>query len=141
MDTKTKKDNLKGMNDEGFVPQTLKLTLKKKWYEMIESGEKTAEYRELKDYWCTRIKGLGIVCPYAMPSHETGVKLCQKTGKKCKSGTKVTQTCVEFRFGMTKRTMTFDIASLAIHKGNPEWGAPDGDMVININLVPKDSNK
>jgi hypothetical protein len=30
--------------------KTLNLVLKKKWYDMIESGEKTEEYRELKSY-------------------------------------------------------------------------------------------
>lgn len=32
----------------------LHLTLKKKWFDMIASGEKNEEYRELKDYWCNR---------------------------------------------------------------------------------------
>ena len=30
-------------------------TLKKEWYEKIKSGEKTVEYREVKDYWATRL--------------------------------------------------------------------------------------
>ena len=29
--------------------------LKKQWYEKIKSGEKTVEYREVKDYWEKRI--------------------------------------------------------------------------------------
>ena len=29
--------------------------LKKEWYEKIKSGEKTVEYREVKDYWTTRL--------------------------------------------------------------------------------------
>jgi len=33
----------------------LELVLKKKWFDMIESGQKTEEYRELKQYWWTRI--------------------------------------------------------------------------------------
>ena len=28
--------------------------LKKQWYEKIKSGEKTIEYREVKDYWTSR---------------------------------------------------------------------------------------
>lgn len=34
--------------------ETLHLTLKKKWFDMILSGYKKEEYRELKDYWCNR---------------------------------------------------------------------------------------
>lgn len=33
----------------------LELVLKQKWYDMIESGEKTEEYRDIKPYWWTRI--------------------------------------------------------------------------------------
>lgn len=29
--------------------------LKKEWYEKIKSGEKTVEYREVKDYWSIRL--------------------------------------------------------------------------------------
>lgn len=29
--------------------------LKKEWYEKIKSGEKTVEYREVKDYWSKKI--------------------------------------------------------------------------------------
>ena len=32
----------------------LHLTLKKKWFDMILSGEKTEEYREIKEYWFKR---------------------------------------------------------------------------------------
>lgn len=34
---------------------TLFLTLKAKWYDMIESGIKTEEYREFKEYWFKRL--------------------------------------------------------------------------------------
>lgn len=33
----------------------LRLNLKAKWYEMIESGEKQEEYREIKEYWTKRL--------------------------------------------------------------------------------------
>jgi len=35
----------------------LHLTLKKKWFDMILSGKKDEEYRELKEYWATRLEG------------------------------------------------------------------------------------
>ena len=34
----------------------LKLVLKRKWYEMIERGEKKEEYRAATDYWRTRLE-------------------------------------------------------------------------------------
>lgn len=33
----------------------LNLTLKKQWFDMILSGEKTEEYREIKQYWANRL--------------------------------------------------------------------------------------
>lgn len=38
--------------------KTLHLSLKKEWYEMIESGVKTEEYREIKPYWTRRFIGM-----------------------------------------------------------------------------------
>lgn len=35
----------------------LHLTLKKKWFDMITSGNKKEEYREMKPYWDIRLKG------------------------------------------------------------------------------------
>lgn len=35
--------------------KTLHLTLKKKWFDMIDSGEKLEEYREIKPYWGARL--------------------------------------------------------------------------------------
>lgn len=31
------------------------LNLKKQWFEKIKTGEKTHEYREVKDYWSNRL--------------------------------------------------------------------------------------
>ena len=41
--------------------KTLKLTIKKKWFDMILSGEKKEEYREIKPYWKDRIMSSLVV--------------------------------------------------------------------------------
>jgi len=38
-----------------MMEKILHLTLKKKWFDMILSGEKKEEYREFKDYWINRL--------------------------------------------------------------------------------------
>jgi len=38
----------------------LHLTLKKKWFNMILSGDKPEEYREIKPYWTKRLSRTGI---------------------------------------------------------------------------------
>jgi hypothetical protein len=35
---------------------TLQLTLKKKWFDMIASSKKREEYREIKPYWTKRLR-------------------------------------------------------------------------------------
>lgn len=35
--------------------RVLHLTLKKKWFDLIASGEKKEEYREIKEYWIKRL--------------------------------------------------------------------------------------
>lgn len=40
------------------------LPIKKKWFDMIKSGEKKEEYREIKSYWITRFKNKGILSKY-----------------------------------------------------------------------------
>ena len=39
------------------MQKILHLTLKKKWFDLILSGEKQEEYREIKPYWKTRLVG------------------------------------------------------------------------------------
>ena len=35
--------------------KTLKLTLCRQWFDLIKSGEKKEEYREIKPYWINRL--------------------------------------------------------------------------------------
>jgi ASC-1-like (ASCH) protein len=37
--------------------KTLHLTLHREWFDLILSGEKTEEYREVKEYWRRRLEG------------------------------------------------------------------------------------
>lgn len=99
----------------------LHLPLKAKWYEMIESGVKTEEYREIKSYWRNRIgcQGNGI-CSKDKPC----------LAIRSRNGVCERYTHVCFRYGYTKRTMTYEIESITIGKGKPEWGAPTEDVFI-----------
>lgn len=95
----------------------LDLPLKAVWYLMIESGEKTKEYREIKDFWKTRFK-----CSALSPN--------PKSCESCPFGGCASFTHVRFRYGYTKRTMLFRLDSISIGKGRPEWGAPDNDVFV-----------
>ena len=91
--------------------KTLKLVLKKKWYDMIASGEKTEEYRDLKDYW--------------------GNRLLEKGRWDCKPFDNVT-----FYLGYAKNrpSMTFRWICTGVGEGKPEWGAEPGKKYFIIKL-------
>lgn len=72
--------------------------LKKEWYEKIRSGEKTVEYREIKDYWRSRLyNALGFF-------PEQGSKI------------HVPIYCI-LRLGYTKRQMTARITKIDVVDG------------------------
>lgn len=101
----------------------LDLPLKKEWYEMIESGTKDEEYREIKSYWCKRLIGCPIcVCHWGESSCLFPNDVHNKKG----------YTHVRFRYGYTKRTMLREIESITIGYGKPEWGAPTDKHVFII---------
>ena len=118
--------------------KVLDLPLKKEWYNMIESGVKTEEYRELKPYWCNRLlyfTTLGVkeywedilrkakLAVSKFPFLTLNKILINEYGVR-------NYTHVRFRYGYTKETMLFEIKSISIGKGNKEWGAPCDDVFI-----------
>lgn len=109
--------------------KTLHLPLKKEWYEMIESGVKTEEYREIKPYWINRLRDKSFTCADKACYHCDCELSCFL--KECKFE-RFEQ--VIFFYGYTKRTMTFEIESITIGKGKPEWGAPVDEDVFIIKL-------
>ena len=106
----------------------LHLTLKKKWWDMIASGEKKEEYREIKPYWIRRLcftnKEIGCVerqeecgpC-FKNVQHDCGY-VCYPFDE------------VVFHKGYTSETMRFKINSISYGYGVPEWGAPEEQVFI-----------
>lgn len=115
----------------------LNLVLKAKWYDLIESGVKGEEYREIKPYWCKRLKGLAAICGYRMPSPNLDERICQMTGQTCLSGLnemKFRYSTVKFRRGYTNTSMTYEIEYAHVGFGKTEWGAPEDKPVFIIKL-------
>ena len=104
---------------------TLHLVLKGKWYDMIASGEKTEEYREMKQYWLKRILGVST------PSLPVLTLIALQISKQ----TKYERVC--FHRGYTNRTMIFEIKDISVGKGKAPWGAPVDKKVIIIKLGSK----
>ena len=115
----------------------LDLPLKKKWYEMIESGVKKEEYREIKPYW---LKRLFRVIDYNFTHYEDVDSDCAefytnntdllKTDLNLGGFHIKDFTHVRFRYGYTNRTMTYKIDKISIGVGKPKWGAPKENVII-----------
>ena len=91
----------------------LHLTLKKKWFDMIASGEKKEEYREDKPYWRKRLLLRGDCVDDIRLFH-----------------------VVEFRNGYRKDSprMRFKCDRSEPGEGRTEWGANPGQWYFIIKL-------
>ncbi len=96
----------------------LHLNLKKKWYDMIESGEKIEEYRNNSNYWMNRfgqnvkIKGLCY--------HPTDVIICFSNG-----------------YRKDRRQMLIKCKGLHVGYGKSEWGAEPDKQYFILSLGEK----
>ena len=96
----------------------LDLPLKKEWYNMIESGEKTEEYREIKPYWIKRLTEVKTnILPFSMRNKYQPIPFKKYD-------------YVRFRYGYTSRTMEFKINDITWGQGKAEWGAPAAAVFI-----------
>lgn len=95
--------------------KVLHLNLKKKWYDMILSGEKKEEYRGVKDYWAKRFNYFNskdlITCNHGFSE-------------------------IVFRNGYSKNapTMKIQLKSIELNTGKPEWGANPKETYFVIKL-------
>jgi len=104
--------------------KTITLTLKKKWFDMIASGEKKEEYREIKDYW---IKRLFI-------NHREYFQLQEKKRFRYASFNKII-----FRNGYKTNSPSFEIECVGIEIGYGliHWGAEKNKEYFIIKLGEK----
>jgi hypothetical protein len=94
------------MNPEYTPPPTLHLTLKRHWFDMIESGEKKEEYREVKPYWDTRLT-------------KQYDRICFRNGYHPASPMMIVE-CLGQEKGF----------------GIPRWGAPNGEVwILKLGMI------
>lgn len=116
---------------------TLKLPLKAKWYEMIESGEKTEEYRKIKGHWIRRIMKCRKWCGCEKYVNDNNLfrcisSRCGNLDNFAKIAGGITHVC--FSYGYTKRRMTWEVKGITIGRGNHAWGAPEDEDVFIVKL-------
>ena len=99
-----KKDRLRDLS-----PVDIHLVLTFEWYDMIDSGEKREEYREIKDYY----KRLFLRnYEYVKDSNCQWVFLYRNIRS------------VIFHRGYTSTTMRWHVPYIGVGYGKPIWGAP-----------------
>jgi hypothetical protein len=105
----------------------LTLPIKKKWFDMILSGEKKEEYREIKPYYITRFRKLfryGYYFDEGKDSHEKRYSTDKKE--------------IIFRNGYSESSPSFAaFCTLSIGAGRGEWGAEKGKeyFVLTIHNI------
>lgn len=107
------------------------LPLKKQWFDMIASGEKKEEYREITPYWCRRFLDTGDLRIVYL-DEETIEFMVNESIFKLRQFSKVTFTLGYPKREDTSRRMTFNKPKIRIGTGNPEWGAEEGKKYFVI---------
>lgn len=113
----------------GAAVRTLNLTLKKGWFDMILSGNKTEEYREIKPYWITRL----VDTIFKYQSKEEFMKWYYNPPEKVTLQHLVNAyDTVTFKNGYSKdaRTMIVEFKSVEIGVGLYVMGAPNYPVFI-----------
>lgn len=119
------------------MSKKLTLPLKKKWFDLIKSGEKKEEYREINLYWVSRLINVNslIIDEYS----EYDIPLFIEELKKDDSDfVRFIQFCeVEFTLGYPKnndkeRRIMFKRPRISVSYGKEEWGAEKGKLYFVI---------
>lgn len=105
---------------------------------MIESGEKTEEYRDITSHYAARllITGDWIFLKQFFDRDEEKILNAVKSDAQRSFMTIRWHPydVVCFHLGYTNITMTFEFKGISIGKGNPNWGAPEDRDVFIIKL-------
>lgn len=91
----------------------LHLTVKKKWFDMIASGWKTEEYREMKPYWKKRLQIAGTHPPVFK-----NFDLVEITNG----------------YGKNKPKLVIECRGILATWGKPAWGGDDRNLQYVIKL-------
>lgn len=111
----------------------LTLPIKKKWFDMIASGEKKEEYREIKEYYETRFQNLFgaiTIYPSSIFSERYEYELLQGNDVPEEIRQDRVQEII-FRNGYSKNSPQLKCKCiLRLGKGKEEWGAEKEKCII-----------
>ena len=108
-----------------IMSRTLHLVMTKDWYNLVESGQKTEEYRKfIPFYWKRLFKKSRLW-------DEKSIRVYYEThGELPKEFDTVT-----FHYGYSKKFMVYELKKIRLgHDGPAEWGCPQDEDVFMIGL-------
>ena len=110
--------------------KSLRLSLKKKWFDMTKAGIKTEDYREINEYWINRL------CEAHSPlTFVIGTDLIDKHTGQCFSIKKFEHNIMTLGYPKTtdnERILQLEHKGIEIRTGNPEWGAEQNKLYFVI---------
>lgn len=119
----------------------LTLPIKKKWFDMILSGEKKEEYREIKEYYETRFQnlfGAVTIYPSSIFSDRREYVLLQGDAVPEEIRKDSIQEII-FRNGYSKDSKAIKArCKLRTGKGRPEWGAEPDKQYYILEILDKE---
>ena len=119
----------------------LTLPIKKKWFDMIASGEKKEEYREIKEYYEIRLQNLFgaiTIYPSSIFSHKSEYELLQGEAVPEEIRKEGIQEII-FRNGYSKNSKEIKArCRLRIGKGRPQWGASPDKQYYILEILDKE---
>lgn len=109
----------------------LKLTLKKKWFDMILSGEKKEEYREVKPYFNSRLS----LIPNSFFKHWANESIADYYTKDDDNFV-YDYDAIEFSNGYspTSPKILIEFNCIRVSTGKEEWGAEKGVLYFILEL-------
>lgn len=104
--------------------KTLTLPLKKKWFDLIKSGIKKEEYREICDYWGVRFSSRDVWANEFCIKDVSEIEL--------KRFNRLVFTLGYPKADDSERRLEFRNPKIRIDKGKPEWGAEPNKLYFVI---------
>ena len=113
------------IQQKGEIMKNLQLPLKREWFEMTDSGEKTEDYREITPYWIGRIVA-GLFTEKGAVVKTTELNECDYHRVVFKRFDTTTLTLGYPKSTDTDRIIKYVHAGIEIREGRAEWGAVPG---------------
>ena len=127
------------------MKKTLHLKLKRKWFDMIKSGEKKEEYREINQYWFKRLvydykKVFKYCTGYYWDDdmfRDEGIDHITKSKQSMFGFVPFENNILKLGYPSkndSDRILTFRHSGIEIKEGNPDWGAIPGKKYFVLEL-------